>query len=81
MGSIIDDKSTPRVCLTRKVVRDFVEHNNLPGLNGVTQPIENRNATDASSLDKHVHDSKIRGECDFFKFSLFFTSTTFRMFE
>lgn len=61
MGSIINDNRTPRVQLTRKVVRDFMEHDTLPDSNGV---IENGNASNVNiSPGKMVHDSKIRGEC------------------
>lgn len=57
MGSLASDTKTLQVRLTRKVVRDFVEHDVLPDPNGLVRTSTNSN--------KFTHDSKIRGECYF----------------
>lgn len=60
MSSSASEKKTLEIRLTRKVVRDFVEHAVLPDLNGLMQPNDNGKAN-----HKSVHDSDISGECIF----------------
>lgn len=65
MGSLVNETKTLQVRLTRKVVRDFIEHDVVPDSNGESQAMANGNASNAGTAKtskKRLPDSSVLGE-------------------